>query len=103
MDNKDLVVSLTIVGSEYEEVEVLVTDPNKTIRDQINSIITVFELPKIDYEGNPIKYLLGKIMGDDIEPESLEFEDSEGREQSFVDYKIKPGDKLELSSVPLYG
>ena len=39
----DFIISLTIDGTSFEEVEVKVTDPNKTIRDQISSIVQVFE------------------------------------------------------------
>ena len=83
--------------------EVKVTDPHKTIRDQISSIVAVFELPKIDNGGNPIQYLLGQIMEDGDEPEILEFEDADGREQALVDYNVQPGDHLHLISVPIAG
>ena len=84
MENKqdyddEFIVNLTIDGSPYEEVEVKVTDPQKTIRDQIASIVAVFELPKLDNGGNPIQYLLGQFM-DDGEDKILEFEDVDGRE-----------------------
>lgn len=99
----EFIINLTIDGTEYEEVEVKVNDPNKTIRDQINSIVQVFELPKIDNGGNPIQYLLGQIIDNDDEPEILEFEDEYGREQALVDYNIQPGDHLHLISVPIAG
>ena len=99
----EFVINLTIDGTSYEEVEVKVTDPNKTIRDQINSIVHVFELPKLDNGGNPIQYLLGQIMEEGEEPEILEFEDEDGREQALVDYNIQPGDHLHLISVPIAG
>ena len=72
---EEFIVLLTIDGTSYDEIEVKVSDPNKTIRDQINSIVQVFELPKMDNGGNPIQYLLGKLMDDDEEPAILEFED----------------------------
>ena len=102
-DEEEFIINLTIDGTEYEEVEVKVTDPNKTIRDQITSIVSVFELPKIDNGGNPIQYLLGQIMEEGEEPEILEFEDEDGREQALVDYNIQPGDHLHLISVPIAG
>ena len=37
----EFIINLTIDGTSYEEVEVKVTDPNKTIRDQISSIVSV--------------------------------------------------------------
>lgn len=99
----EFIIKLTIDGSSYEEVEVKVTDPNKTIRDQISSIISVFELPKLDNGGNPIQYLLGQVMEDGEDPEILEFEDEDGREQTLVDYNIMPGDHLHLIQVPIAG
>lgn len=99
----EFIIKLTIDGSSYEEVEVKVTDPNKTIRDQISSIISVFELPKLDNGGNPIQYLLGQVMEDGEDPEILEFEDEDGREQALVDYNIMPGDHLHLIQVPIAG
>ena len=53
-EDDEFIINLTIDGTSYEEVEVKVTDPNKTIRDQIASIVAVFELPKLDNGGNPI-------------------------------------------------
>ena len=102
-EEEEFIINLTIDGTEYEEVEVKVTDPNKTIRDQITSIVSVFELPKIDNGGNPIQYLLGQIMEEGEEPEILEFEDEDGREQALIDYNIQPGDHLHLISVPISG
>ena len=102
-EDDEFIINLTIDGTEFEEVEVKVTDPNKTIRDQITSIVSVFELPKIDNGGNPIQYLLGQIMEEGEEPEILEFEDEDGREQTLIDYNIQPGDHLHLISVPLAG
>lgn len=99
----EFIINLTIDGTSYEEVEVKVTDPNKTIRDQIASIVQVFELPKMDNGGNPIQYLLGQVTEDAEEPEILEFEDADGREQALIDYNIQPGDHLHLISVPIAG
>lgn len=103
MYNEDFIITLSIEGTEYEEVEVKVTDPNKTIRDQITSIVSVFELPKIDGGGNPMQYLLGQMADDSDEPEILEFEDKDGREMALIDYNIQPGDHLHLISVPIAG
>jgi len=102
-EDDEFIINLTIDGTSYEEVEVKVTDPNKTIRDQINSIVQVFELPKMDNGGNPIQYLLGQMTDDSDEPEILEFEDEDGREQCLIDYNIQPGDYLHLISVPIAG
>ena len=102
-DGEEFVIKLTIDGTEYEEVEVEVTDPNKTIRDQINSIVQVFELPKMDNGGNPIQYLLGRVLEDSDEPTILDFEDEDGCEQCLLDYNVQPGDHLHLISVPVAG
>lgn len=99
----EFIVLLTIEGTSFEEVEVKVTDPGKTIRDQINSIVHVFELPKLDNGGNPIQYLLGQVIEGENEPEILEFEDENGREQCLMDYNIQAGDHLQLISVPIAG
>lgn len=99
----EFIITLTIDGTEYEEVEVKVTDPYKTIRDQINSIVQVFELPKMDGGGNPIQYLLGQITEDADDPEILEFEDENGREMALIEYNVQPGDRLHLISVPIAG
>lgn len=100
---EDFIINLTIDGTSFEEVEVKVTDPTKTIRDQISSIVQVFELPKMDNGGNPVQYLLGQIVDDGDEPEILEFEDENGREQCLLDYNIQPNDHLHLISVPIAG
>ena len=99
----EFIINLSIEGSSLEEVEVKVTDPQKTIRDQISSIVQVFELPKMDNGGNPIQYLLGQVLDDDEEPKILDFEDEDGREQCLLDYNIQPGDRLQLISVPIAG
>ena len=100
---EEFIINLTLDGTSYEEVEVKVSDPNKTIRDQINSIVQVFELPKMDGGGNPVQYLLGQVTEEGGEPEILEFEDENGREQCLLDYGIRPGDHLHLVQVPIAG
>lgn len=101
--DEEFIINLSIEGSSFEEVEVKVSDPYKTIRDQISSIVQVFELPKMDNGGNPIQYLLGKLMDGDEEPAVLEFEDEDGREMALIDYDIQPLDHLHLISVPIAG
>lgn len=101
--DEEFIINLRIEGSSFEEVEVKVSDPYKTIRDQINRIVEVFELPKMDNGGNPMEYLLGQVMGDDEEPRILHFEDEDGREQTLMDYDIQPGDTLHLFSNPIAG
>ena len=97
--SNEFIIKLTIEGTEYEEVEVNVTDTTKTIRDQIATIISVFNLPKMDNGGSPIQYFLGMTSdsadaGSRDEYELLSFEDENGREQSLFDYDIQPGDHL---------
>lgn len=106
MDNEEefyddeIIVNLTIGDASYE---VRITDPNKTIRDQINSIVQVFELPKLDSGGNPVKYLLGQFLEDGEDSHILEFEDENGCEKCLMDYNIQSGDNFELISVPIAG
>lgn len=99
----EFIIYLSIDGTSYDEVEVKVTDPTKTIRDQIASIVQVFELPKMDPGGNPIQYVLGQVMDDDGEPEILEPIDDDGRELALIDYNIQPEDHLHLISIPIAG
>ena len=49
----EFIINLTIDGTSYEEVEVKVTDPNKTIRDQISSIVSVLSLIHISEPTRP--------------------------------------------------
>lgn len=98
-NEEDFIIYLTIDGTEYEEIEVRVTDTKKTIRNQVKSIVSVFELPEKDKEGNSIQYLLGVML--DGEPVILEFEDEDGHEQTFLDYDIQSGDHLHIISVKI--
>lgn len=102
-EDDDFIISLTIDGTSYEEVEVKVTDPNKTIRDQIAAIVAVFELPTLDNGGCPIQYFLAQNKEDEDMLEVLEFEDGEGHEQALIDYNIQPGDHLVLTACPVCG
>lgn len=101
--NETFWLYLTIDGTSFEGVEVTVSDPSLTIRCIIGRILEVFDLPKMDTEGNPVTYLLGKELEKNGEPEILEFENENGREQSLLDHSIQPGDHLHLISVPLAG
>lgn len=98
-DDEELIVYLTIEGTSYEEVEVRVSDPTKTIRDQIKSIVRVFELPEKEKDGTSIRYELG-LVEDSQPPLILAREDEEGREQCVLDYGIQAGDHLHLIPVP---
>lgn len=103
MYGEEFIITLTIEGTQYEEVEVEVTDQMKTIREQINSIVEVFHLPKMDNGGNPITYLLGRMEDDSDSPSILEFEDAYGREQILKDYNVQSGDHLHLISKAIAG
>lgn len=100
--DEDLIILLTIDGTQYEKIEVKVTDPNKTIRDQINSIVQVFKLSK-SMGGGYVTYLLGIERNAEEEAEILDLEDDNGREQCLLDYNIQNGDHLHLVAVPLCG
>ncbi len=100
--DEDFYVFLTIEGTSVENVRVKVSNPWDPLKILIKRIIAVFKLPKLDGGGCPVQYLLGQIM-DDGEPEILQFEDEEGREQALIDYNIQPGDHLHLISVPICG
>ena len=98
----EFIIILTIDGSSYEEVEVKVTDPQKTIRDLISTIVSVFELSKMDGGGNLIQYVLGQTM-EDGQDVILEYEDADGREQILLDYNVQSGDRLHLIKIPIAG
>lgn len=98
----ELFINLTIDGTEYEDVEVKVTKPELPIREQIQRIIDVFELPKTDICNHPIQYLLGRMLEDEEEPAILDFEDENERELSLRDYNVLSGECLHLISVPAY-
>ena len=102
-EEDDFIINLTIDETEFEDVEVKVTDPKKTIRDQIDSIVSVFGLPKVDSGGNPILYLLAQIMEEGEEPEILELQNEDGYELALVDYNIRSGDSLRLIEIPMAG
>ena len=87
----ELIITLTIEYPKYDEIEIKITNPNKSIRATIDRIIDVFQLPKIDRFGSQIPYVLGI------------FEDENGNAMSLLDYDIKSGDHLVLSVVPYLG
>lgn len=95
-------VRLNIECTQFEDVEVLVTNPHKTIRKQIDSIVKVFDLPRTDNCGNAIQYLLGILRDDNEEPDIFDFEDEDGKEHSISGYNIQPGDHLCLFAIPAY-
>lgn len=99
---EQLIVYLTIEGTPYTEVEVEITDTNKTVRDEIDTIMQVYGLPKMDNGGNPVEYKLGKI-NENGEPEVMELEDEEGFEKVIGDYSIQKGDHLQIVSVVVAG
>jgi len=95
-------VEITVDGMNHDSFSFWL-DVMSPIREVINKIVVDLNLPRIDHGGNPIQYLLGQIVEDGEEPEILEFEDEDGREQALVDYNIHPGDHLHLLSVPIAG
>ena len=101
-DESELIVYLTIKDTVFQCVEVLVSEPALTIKEQIERIMNVFDLPRHDEAGNPKQYVLGEIMKDD-EPRIFEFEGEDGREMTLMDYNVKKGTHLCLTEMPLYG
>ena len=99
LDNKDFIISLTIDKTAYEDVEVNITEPSRSIREQINRMVDTFELPRLDQRDMPLQYLIAQESADDFGPEILEFEDENGREQSLLDFNIQPGDHLRLIAI----
>lgn len=96
-------IKLTIENSQYEEVEVQITDPHRTITEQIKRIVDAFQLQKMDSSGTPIRYLLGQAKKDNPEPEIFDFLDDKGREKTLLDYNVKSGDTLRLVMEPNAG
>lgn len=96
-----LLLNLTIDGTSFEDVEVEVSNPFKTISALINSIIQVFDLPKIDNEHNRIRYQLGLMMDGKEEKVLFDLEDEDGRELCLLDYNVSSGDNLILTSMPI--
>ena len=91
----DFIINLSIENTEFEEVEVKVEDPNRTIRDLINNIIREFDLPKMGEDGKPYSYFLGRPVGGD-NPEIFKFEDENGFELCLLDNNVLPGDHITL-------
>ena len=102
-NESEFIITLTIDGTKYEEVEVNISNMDKSLKEQINKIVEVFELPKTNGSGEPIQYQLGRAQNGNEESEIFELEDEKGREQCFRDYKIKPGDHLHLFRDPIAG
>lgn len=99
--DKDFFVIMTIEGTSYEEVEIKITDPHKSIRRLIFDIVNALRLPHLDSGGNPILYLLSRMFEDG--PEILQFEDECGVEQTLLDYNIYSGCHLHLVAAPVAG
>ncbi len=95
-NSNPFLIKLNIQNSQYEEVEVQITDPNRTITEQIKRIVDAFQLQKMDSSGNPIEYFLGQSKEQNSEPKILDFFDNEGREQTLLDCGVKSGDMLVL-------
>lgn len=95
-------VTLSIEGSQLEEVEVEITNLMRTINEQITRIVEELELQKMDSNGKPITYRLGQKR-DDSEEIIFQYQDEHGREQTLQDYNVKSGDRLFLISEPTAG
>ena len=101
-DGNEFLLILTIDNSPYEEVEVQITDPYKTLRDQINNIVDAFELPKMNADGEPIIYRIAQMKEDGELPQILP-EEVDGEEKTLVDHNIQSGDRLHLLQIPIAG
>jgi hypothetical protein len=95
MYDDEFIIYLSIEGTEFEEVEVKVEDPYKSIREAIDSIVSVFELPKMDNGGMPIQYMLGTINSERGEKEIFPFADKNGQECALIEH-VHSGQKLDL-------
>lgn len=95
LEDGDFIIILTIDGSEYEEVELKVQDPNKSLLEIVDNIVRVFELPKLDPAGNPTVYMLVLEL-DAGEYTVLDYQDEYGRDTIMDDYHIQSGDHLHL-------
>lgn len=102
-NENEFIITLTIDGTKYEKVEVNVSNMDKSLKEQINKIVEVFELPKMNGAGEPQDYQLGRPKNGTQEYEILEREDENGREKCLRDYEIKPGDHLHLLIDPIAG
>lgn len=98
----EFLITLTIDGTNYEEVEVKVSDMDKSLKEQINKIVEVFQLPKTNGSDMPVEYQLGRTKEGE-ESEIFEREDEKGREKCLRDFNIKPGDHLHLFTDPIAG
>lgn len=99
----EFIIYLTIDNTQYQEKVVKVTDPNKTIRDQIATIVRVCGLPKMTDDGEPIIYQLTLQKNGDEEPLTLLPENEHQQEQCFLDYDIQSGDHLHLIRIVTAG
>ncbi len=99
----DYFVFLTVEGTSIENVKVRVSNPWRSLKEQIKRIVGVFRLPLFDAVGFPVQYLLGIPSENEGESEILDSDDEEGREMTIADYKIPSGAHLHLISVPVCG
>lgn len=92
--NEEFIIHLTIVDTSYNDVEIRVSDPNKTIQEQINSIMQVFGLSKA-FQGHYVEWRLGQDDGDGVTVFDCD--------DSLLDYHVQTGDSLQLIHIPLCG
>ncbi len=94
---EEFFITVCYQGNEYS---VEVEDPNRSIQDHINKLISGMRLPRADGGGNPSTYHLGRSI--DGEEEILRPK-IDGEEKTLLDYNVKPGDVLTLTMVPIAG
>lgn len=95
-------ILIDIEGSDISDQEITI-DPYLSIRELRDEVVKAFHLPRFDNWENPIQYLLGFPGQHEEDPEILDFEDEDGREQCIMDYAVQPGDRFILLSVPIAG
>lgn len=95
----EIFISLDYEPEKVYEISIPV---NASIRYSVESVVSKLGLPKYDNGGNPIIYLLA-MPSNDEEPDVLEFDDEDGKEQTLSDYNVHSGDKLYLMTLPIAG
>lgn len=95
-------IEIFISFDEPEKVYEISIPVNASIRYSVESVVSKLGLPKYDNVGSPIIYILA-MPSNDEEPDVLEFDDEDGKEQTLADYNVHSGDKLYLMSLLVAG
>lgn len=108
MENKELIgdiyyILLSVEGTSIKGIQLSLDNPNHTIREVMDYIVKLYNLPSMDGGGNPLQYFLGLIVDDSGETEILEFEDENGQELTLTDYNILSGTNIQIIAFPIAG